>query len=224
MKNNYIIGIILILLGVGFLVQRFLPGFYFNNIIHTYWPLILIIIGLVKLSDKNSSKITGIIILLIGAYFQSYNLNLIHFSFWDIFWPIILLIIGFNLLIPKMRNSKKYQVGEENSKSTIESFCLFSGLHTLNQSSSFKGGNVTVLFGGADIDLRGANISEGEAYLELNAFFGGIDVFVPENWRVEVSGLPIFGGWSNKTPINSDPNAPILNITCLAAFGGIEIK
>ena len=40
-------------------------------------------------------------------------------------------------------------------------------------------------------------LKEG-AFLELTAAFGGIEIHVPEHWRVVVKGMPIFGAWENK--------------------------
>jgi len=41
-----------------------------------------------------------------------------------------------------------------------------------------------------------------------------------------VKGIPIFGGWSNKTSSKNyiNPNAPVLTLHCFVAFGGVEIK
>ncbi len=66
------------------------------------------------------------------------------------------------------------------------------------------------------------------ASLDLAAAFGGVTIRVPENWKVRVSGLPLFGGWENSTKgsevddLDTEPWA--LDVKCLALFGGIEIK
>mgnify|MGYP000545247364 CR=1 FL=1 len=50
-------------------------------------------------------------------------------------------------------------------------------------------------------------------------------MFVPSNWRVQVTGVPVFGGWSNKTnKVEVDDNNPVLKINCLVLFGGMEVK
>jgi hypothetical protein len=62
--------------------------------------------------------------------------------------------------------------------------------------------------------------------LDLAAAFGGIDIKVPNDWKVEVTGVPIFGGWTDKTHYTPQPDGreKILAIKCLAIFGGVEIK
>ena len=45
-----------------------------------------------------------------------------------------------------------------------------------------------------------------------------------EGWRVEVKGIPLFGGWSNKTRRDLvGVDAPLLSIEALVAFGGLDI-
>ena len=37
---------------------------------------------------------------------------------------------------------------------------IFSGLKTNNLSQDFKGGSITAIFGGSDVDLRNAKLSD----------------------------------------------------------------
>ena len=61
--------------------------------------------------------------------------------------------------------------------------------------------------------------------MDVTAAFGGVDLYVPRHWKVEVTGLPLFGGWGNKTQaFAKDEGAPVLRIKCLAMFGGVEVK
>jgi hypothetical protein len=46
---------------------------------------------------------------------------------------------------------------------------------------------------------------------------------VPDDWKVVISGIPLFGGWDNKTKVNTNDNSPILRIKCTVAFGGLDI-
>jgi hypothetical protein len=61
--------------------------------------------------------------------------------------------------------------------------------------------------------------------LDSFVMFGGIELMVPENWKVHVGGMPIFGGWSNKARLREDAPAdlPMLHVRCFVAFGGIEV-
>ena len=67
-------------------------------------------------------------------------------------------------------------------------------------------------------------MSEQSATIQVSAFFGGIDIKVPEGWQVNMEGTPIFGALENKCKGAEAPDAPKLNIKGSAVFGGIEIK
>lgn len=237
MSGRYFFGIILILLGAGFLLQQ-ADIIEFNEVLRIYWPSILILAGLTGLFDRKSSKFGNLIVLALGILLQLNRLDYIDVNVFEVFWPIVLILVGINIIFFKGVRSHKdadffnfssNNTGEKRSKNvtlenTIDSFVMFAGLDTNNQSQEFRGGKATALMGGINLDLRGATLNNNEAYLELNAMFGGVDVLVPNNWRVEMTGVPVFGGWSNKTRTNSDLNAPILKVKCFVMFGGIEVK
>lgn len=77
--------------------------------------------------------------------------------------------------------------------------------------------------GGIEIDLRNADIVDG-ATLDLRAIMGGIDVIVPEGWRVETATSAFLGGVGSR--VNPDAvgdDAPLLLVEASAMLGGIEI-
>lgn len=229
MSGRYFFGIILILLGAGFLADQ-LGYFELGDIISTYWPMVLIVAGLTGLFDKKSSKVGNLIVLALGILFQLNRLNYLEIEVFKLFWPVVLIIIGLNILFTKgvKHHHVKVDVDKWSTNvvddATVDSFVIFSGLETNNQSQEFKGGKLTAIFGGIELNLTGATLNNNEAFIEATSLFGGIDIFVPNDWNVKMSGTPIFGGWTNKTRPNSDPNAPVLVVRCTTIFGGIEIK
>ena len=59
-----------------------------------------------------------------------------------------------------------------------------------------------------------------------NALFGGVDIRVPDTWRVVLKGMGVFGAFEDKTvPPKTDPNVktPELVITGAALFGGVKV-
>jgi len=56
--------------------------------------------------------------------------------------------------------------------------------------------------------------------------FGGVDVLVPEGWKVIDRGVPILGGFVNKTipPAANDSDVPTLRVHYVTFCGGIDIK
>jgi predicted membrane protein len=224
MNKRSLWGALLILIGVGFLCET-LGVFDFSYALKTWWPLIFIAIGIIQLLTKSTSYFGGFIFIFIGTMLQLRELGILPFSFSEVFWPSVLILIGIKVILPK---STKSPLNGEISEDVLDHFVAFSGINSRSISRNFKGGSIFAAFGGVDVDLRDAGLSPEGAMLELTAAFGGIDVKVPENWNIVITGVPIFGGWEDKTrnKYNSqlNSNTPVLKIKCVAAFGGIEIK
>jgi predicted membrane protein len=226
MKRKALIGSLLILFGIGMLMEQ-LGFFDFGNLISTWWPMILIGVGLTKLTSRPVSKTSGIIVLLLGLFFQARALNLITLSIEELFWPIIIIGIGVSILIPsKSFNSGFKFDSKEINDSVVDKFSLFSTIKERNVSQNFRGGSLISIFGGIDLDLRDAIITKDGAKIDVTTIFGGMNIIVPSEWRIVLKGIPIFGGCSNKThPNNSlNENSPVLVINYLAVFGGLDIK
>jgi len=183
--------------------------------------LILIAIGINQLFSKGHSSSGAIILILIGVFFQLRNLDLLPGDIGNYFWPVLLIIVGIMILLGSSKQDGIYKYKDN----TIDHFVVFSGLENKCVSKDFRGGSATVAFGGIDLDFREAELSKEGAFLELTAVFGGIEVRVPEHWKVVVKGVPIFGVWENKakTSVADVENQPVLNIKCLVMFGGIDI-
>ena len=230
MSGRYFFGIILILLGLGFLLDQ--TGYInFGDIISLYWPVFIILVGLTGLFDRKSSKLGNLIVIAVGVLLQLSRLDYITIDVFQLFFPIVLILIGINIIFSK--GVKKHKASVEPEKwsknnvsleDTVDLFVIFSGIDTMNQSLAFKGGKLSAIFGGIDLDLRGASLNNNEAFLDVSALFGGVDIKVPDNWRVEMTGTPIFGGWENNTRPNTDQGAPVLKIRGTAIFGGIDVK
>jgi hypothetical protein len=111
-----------------------------------------------------------------------------------------------------------------DSNSTISAFVLLGGLKRTNDSQDFRGGEATAIMGGCEIDLRQASIKEGDAVLDLFAFWGGIEVRIPEDWSVVLEGIPVLGGYEdNSHPPKGDARKRLI-IKGYAVMGGVEIK
>ncbi|TCT16258.1 putative membrane protein [Natranaerovirga pectinivora] len=213
-------GIILVFLGLGFFLQQ-ADIIEFGQLASNYWPLVLIVVGVVQLLRNQVSYIGGIIMILVGGLLQANKLDILPNDLSGYIWPVVLILAGVWFLFSKIGNN----MVEADEEDKLNNMAIFAGVETKNCSHQFKGGSVTAIFGGAEIDLRGAALSSEGATLELTAAFGGIAIRVPRDWRVVATGVPIFGGWENSTKIEGNElDIKTINIKCFAAFGGIEIS
>jgi hypothetical protein len=97
----------------------------------------------------------------------------------------------------------------------------FGELTYESTARSFRGGQVTTWFAGGILDLRGARIDPAGATLRTQTVFGGGNLVVPADWRVETKILPIFGGIGDARPDGNPPEGgPTLRLEGIALFGG----
>ena len=217
-----IFGSFLILLGLGFFLDQ-TPLALIGLNMGTIWAIFWIIIGVVLLQKRKI--FIGILFTLwgvlafLGGFFQ------INIGAW--FFPLLIIALGIKVLF---RDDSKYQEGEvigtvskgSTDKDIINESVVFGSLEKKYTSQNFKGGKIDCVFSGMKVDLRGIKPVKG-AVLEINAVFGGGEVLVSDDIRVESHGTGVFGGWNNNYSTAST-TMPTLEIKGSAVFGGVEIK
>jgi len=100
---------------------------------------------------------------------------------------------------------------------------IFDGVEFASTAPAFRRGSVLTWYGGGTIDLRGATLDPAGAQLNVRALFGGIQLIVPETWRVEQRVVAILGGVSDSRDAIYDQTGPLLSIAGWAVFGGIDV-
>jgi len=99
---------------------------------------------------------------------------------------------------------------------------VMSGSKSQNSSQNFRGGELTAVMGGIELDLRNASI-DGSATINVFAVWGGIEIKVPGDWTVISQGVPILGGIEDRTVPPMD-RSKTLFIQGYAIMGGVEIR
>ena len=109
----------------------------------------------------------------------------------------------------------------------LDEFAVFGGGDRMLRSKYFRGGNVTAIMGGFDIDLRDADIAGDSARIEMFVLMGGVDLKVPENWTVVIDVTPFMGG-ADYSPKNRRPSSEgptkVLTVSGFVCMGGIEVR
>lgn len=221
-----LVGLFLFLFGGLLLLDRFgwVDAYEWSHL----WPVFPIAIGVIKLVQPRRQEgrfFGGLLIVIFGAILLR-NLGWLNFDVdGDLILPGVLLLIGIRLMTTSRRRRGLHLTGGGgDSTEEVGTFAVLGSTRVTSTSSSFRGGNASALMGGCVIDLRRAAMpAGGEAVLDVFAFWGGIDVLVPENWAVVVSGTPILGAFEDKTQPPAEP-AGRLVIKGFAVMGGVDIK
>ncbi len=123
------------------------------------------------------------------------------------------------------KTEKKAETENDDSEKVEkdEYWSTFSDQQVNYNGKKFTGCKVDAVFGGADVDLRGAKI-QNEAIVKASSIFGGIIIYVPENVKVEVASTSIFGGVTDKRKSKAAEMNKTLYIEATCVFGGVEIR
>jgi predicted membrane protein len=189
-----------------------------------YWPIALVAIGLLKLWQSREgvgSAFGGLVFTLAGMWLLLEQLAVIRISFQDM-WPMLLVIFGAYLVWQGV-SGRRRPAAISDSTSTISGMAILGGVSRGSNSREFRGGDLTAILGGCEIDLRQAAIN-GEAIIDIFAMWGGIELKVPEDWSVESRVTPLLGGVEDKTRPPQGASAHRLLLRGFAIMGGVEIK
>ena len=226
MTPQLVIGLIIIVVGLLFMLDHL--GFLEAGAYLRYWPVLLMIYGLSRMSggpNRNRGMVTGGLFAVVGLLLLLRNLDVITFSIWH-FWPLILVFIGV-MLVWRAFGKRVRPVGNGGDRadgdSQIHVFAMLGGVERRNSSQDFKGGEITAILGGCELDLRGASIRDGEAVIDVFTFWGGIDIRVPADWAVSVESMPLMGGCEDKTGGERSGQTKHLIIRGYVVMGGLEI-
>ena len=113
-----------------------------------------------------------------------------------------------------------------NEAGYIDRDFVFGGSREKITVSDFKGGEINCVFGGIELDLSESQLAEGVHYLEINSVFGGVVLYIPADWKIEIRQHRVFGAFEDNRPQSNfevDENR-VLIIQSSVIFGGGEIK
>ncbi|MBW3470218.1 LiaF transmembrane domain-containing protein [Arthrospiribacter ruber] len=251
-KNNDItVGVILVLIG-GIILLRTL-GIWFPSWVTT-WPMIIIAVGVVISMKSNFKSGFGMFLIIFGSValvVKNFNLP---FNLFPYIIPVGLITLGIYLIIKRQSDQKSFEqsfsesmkkfdenlgLGGSEGDSTnsgygpktsdfsdyIDAQALFTGIQRRVMSKSLRGGKISAIFGGTDIDLTQADLVEGAA-INIEVAFGGVKLIVPPHWDLQINVTNIFAGVEDKRMYQPVPNTEtkVLKLYGSVIFGGIEIK
>lgn len=126
-------------------------------------------------------------------------------------------------VVPQYQPAVSNRIGGEPGSAVSVAF--WSGVDRKGQWVVPRLHNAVAVMGGIDLDLTNANFAEAEVTISVFAFWGGVDIRVPDDINVKVDGFGFMGAFENRAPSRPHiPGAPTVRITGLAIMGGVEVK
>lgn len=230
-QHGAVRGFIILLVGVFLLLHNLdldIPDWIGS------WQILVMSIGLILWVKSEFKNIGGVIMIAVGGIFMVRDYVDLPFDIARFIWPVVLIVVGLLFIIFRPSYNPK-SLDEDDTKVVpdlypvdedyINAQILFSGENRLIVSKKFKGGRISTVFGGCDVNLLQADF-DGVIELNCQCVFGGVELVVPSNWEVKIMTNSVFGGVEDKRPVEllgSNPNK-VLMIKGSCVFGGIEIK
>lgn len=237
LKKNLFWGILLLLAGSYLIVSQlgYAPAIGTFTVIGTVVCVAVIIGSIPQLSFG------GILFpLAFLAILYDDMLGITAITPWTVLIAALLGTIGLNLLFGRFRKivykkdnceNHHYHNIEDMDTDDVESVdgenvmvrTQFGSVIRYITSDNFVYGSVHVKFGAAKIYLDNAHAAGGNATLELDNSFGGIDIYIPKNWRV-VNQVDCSLGAVEEKGNPSDETVATLTLKGHVNFAGVTIR
>jgi predicted membrane protein len=222
-------GLIIALFGAGLLAGN-LGFFSIRHVLHSLWPLVLIVIGstMVTQSPTRRRRQWGWVWVTIGIWLFLDHVGWIDLDVWDVFFPAMLLIAGGTLVwravaLPERAPKNGEPTGDDHAE-FVRSFAILSGTELRPVSRPFRGADIGAILGGVKLDLSNARMEGDVATIEIFAFCGGIEIQVPPDWIVTSRVTTVMGGFIDKRRPTSVVPSKTLIVSGTILMSGIEVK
>ncbi|RZT11088.1 hypothetical protein SAMN05216319_0435 [Duganella sp. CF402] len=227
--TQMVIGLVVIGFGMLFLLDNL--GWLDLDLTVHILPTVLIAAGILKVlqTRTQSGIITGGALIAVGSVVMLKEMGLIYIG-WNTLWPLLLIGAGVAVVFKSNANRKQSEqaafdpLAKAESESLLNYTAIMGGFKQRITTQDFRGGEITAIMGGCDLDLRQSS-TVGDAVLNVFVMCGGITIKVPIDWTVVFDGMPIMGGFEEKTvPPTGAGSGKRLIVRGYIIMGGMEVR
>lgn len=193
-----------------------------SEIIGDWWPLAIVWIAVMQWLGHPRTVIGPLLLALVGVAILGATSDVIDASPAATIIALGLIVVGGVILRAAFLDGRRVV----HRPDEMDSLVVFGGRDLVSRADPFESGSLITLFGGTEVDLSAARLSERGASIGTVTIFGGTEITVPDDWRVEVRVTPILGGVSDETVVDAPPGQGehTLVIDGVAIFGALEVR
>lgn len=213
--GQVLVGVLVVLAGVVLLLERTgVVDVDLGTVVGTLWPLVVVLVGVTSLLLVPRAWFGPVVLTAAGVVLLLDRLDVLDVSVWDYLWPVAVILIGLGITFGAAARSEQ--------EDRITAIAFWWGTQRRSRTRRFRSASLTAIMGGVELDLRDADI-EGSARIDVFTFWGGVEIKVPRTWQVRTSGLPLLGGWEDKTepPVGG---GPVLDVRIVTVMAGAEVR
>jgi predicted membrane protein len=218
-----VFGLMIVIVGILFTLDN--VGMIDARDYLQYWPAGLVAVGLVKLwhaTRDGHGWFGGLVLIIIGTWMLIERIVYFTINARELL-PLILVFLGGYMVWRGFGGHRRER--ESDGHSSFSALAIMGGVARRSSSQAFTGADLTAVMGGCEIDLRPASIAPGtEAVIDVFAFWGGIDIKVPEDWTVVARAMPLMGGVDDRSRAPQTASGKRLVIRGIVIMGGVSIK
>lgn len=218
--SNIVWGISLIVFSVILLGNLF--AFWFIDIFSNGWWTLFILIPAIVMFMINKYSVGNLILMIVGLVLLIFCRGFFSLRYIiELLLSLVVLGIGVKLIIGNFCDKSK-----EESKISNQALVSYNGIFCSFDEKclqeNFKGARINSIFGSINLDLKDVKITKN---VKINIFclFGKVNIKVPNDINVEVSGNNIFSNIQNKVQKHNN-RASIISINSTCLFGNLKIK
>jgi hypothetical protein len=226
LSSQVVVGLLIVAAGVIFTLDNL--GIISAADYLRYWPVAFVLIGALKVWQARldgQGWVSGLFFLAVGSYMLINRIAYIRIDPREIFPAFLVFIGGYLVWHGVFGRSRTARPGDGLNR--FSALAVMGGAARRSNSQAFEGADLTAIMGGFDVDLRDASIAPNtQAVIDVFAFWGGLELKVPEDWVVINRVMPLMGGVDDKTrtPIATSAAPKELVVRGIVIMGGISIR
>jgi len=208
-------------------------------VMNIWWLILMIFLAVITIASLINLQWFGVFFPIAGILtvlnYQTDWFNWSGTAIGGIFATALLLSIAFSILFHhnyKKRYEKwvgehgddfaKTVSGQDDGDEVYVSANLGEAVRYV-ESQHLQKVFVNCSLGGAKVYFANAKLADNQLEINIRASLGGVELYVPKNWKVVNNMNALAGGISEKNFANVDESSPIVTLRGSANLGGVEI-
>lgn len=220
-------GIALVMFGVTWTLEAL--GWRLAYEIWHWWPLLLVAYGGATLAGwgGSRSKLRGWFFVTVGGLLVLAHLVHVYVGF-GLVWALVVMFAGLVLVTRSLAGSRRAdddgrEAGDDAGVLRLTAIMGAAIRRVTGQVP--ERGELFAVMGGIEVDLREAKPPATPLVLDVFACAGGIELVVPESWRVQSDVVPIAGGVEDRTVMADDAGTECtVVLRGTAIMGGVVVR